>query len=138
MTCKRARPGAGSVPYRKMCVCFKPSLYLLQPSSVGPCLEPTSHHAGCLLTKRPPLPRSVSALMCPANGPLESRVCTYRNRPRLGPASNTNPRPITRGCLLTGPLYSINRYSNTVSTSVPVQTAFLGSSQSMLVFYARK
>ena len=87
-------------PWSRVCTyCNRPRL--------GPASNPRPITRGCLLTKRPPLPRSVSALMCPANGPLESRVCTYRNRPRLGPASNTNPRPITRGCLLTGPLYNI-------------------------------
>ena len=90
MSCKRARPGAGSVPTATVLGWALPRTQ--RPITRG------------WLTKRPPLPRLVSALMCPANGPLESRVCTYRNRPRLGPASNTNPTSHHAGLSANGPL----------------------------------
>ena len=93
MSCKRARPGAGSVPTATVL-------------GWALCLEPTSHHAGLSANKkRPPLPRSVSALMCPANGPLPWRAGCVPTATVLGWAlPRTLPTSHHAGLLLTGPL----------------------------------
>ena len=62
--------------------------------------------------------------MCPANGPLESRVCTYRKRPRLGPASNTTHVP-SRGVAANGPL-DISSGENALPLKVDRRTLLHG------------